>query len=172
MNLLIIILRILHIVAGILWAGGAAAYYLFIEPTAKATAPESQKFMDYLMTQQRFSKFLNAMSLVTILAGGALFYRLTSVNWKWILTGPGIGFTIGALAGISAVVAWNLLVPPRIAELEKLARVIQANGNSPSPQQTATLAKLEKEMTLAGWLDFGLTAMAVLMMATARYWSF
>ncbi|HLF74431.1 MAG TPA: hypothetical protein VI524_08805 [Anaerolineales bacterium] len=128
MNILLIILRIVHIVAGILWAGGAAAYYLFLEPTAKATAPESQKFMDYLMARKRFSIFLNAMSLLTILAGGALYYRIASVNWEWIATGTGIGFTIGALAGISAVAAWNLLVPPPVEKLGKLAGVIQAGG--------------------------------------------
>jgi uncharacterized membrane protein len=49
MNILIISLRILHIIAGISWAGGAIHYFLFIGPTAKATVPESQKFMGYFM---------------------------------------------------------------------------------------------------------------------------
>lgn len=172
MNILLIILRILHIVAGILWAGGAAAYYLFLEPTAKATAPESQKFMDYLMARKRFSSFLNGMSLLTILAGGALYYRLASVNGAWVATGPGVGFTIGALAGISAVVAWNLLVPPRVEKLGNLVQMIQANGGSASADQSATLNQIGKEITRAGKLDFALTAIAVLTMATARYWSF
>lgn len=172
MNILIIILRILHIVAGILWAGGAAAYYLFIEPTAKATAPESRKFMDHLMLQQKFSVFLNSMSLLTILAGGALFYRLASTNWSWVATGPGIGFSIGALAGILAVAVWNALVPPRVKRLVALAESIQANGGSATPAQAAASLQLEREIALAGKLDFALTAIAVLTMATARYWTF
>jgi uncharacterized membrane protein len=172
MNLFIILLRILHIVAGILWAGGAAAYYLFLEPTAKAAGPESQKFMDHLMVRKRFSIFLNAMSLLAILAGSALYYRVASVNWGWIATGPGLSFSLGALAGISAVVAWNVLVPPRVRRLSALAQGIQANGGPASAEQSAALSRIEKEIARAGKLDFALTAIAVLTMATARYWSF
>jgi uncharacterized membrane protein len=172
MNILLIILRILHIVAGILWAGGATHYYLFIEPSARATAPESQKFMDYLMTRRRFSQFVNTMSLITILAGGALFYRLAHVNWDWVASGPGLGFSIGALSGISAVVLWNLLVPPRVKELAGLVGELQANGGGTSAAQSARISQIEKEMALAGKLDFALTAIAVLTMSTARYWNF
>jgi uncharacterized membrane protein len=172
MNTLIILLRLLHIVAGILWAGGAFYYYRFLEPTAKATAPDSQKFMDYLMMQKRFGNFVNLMSLLTILAGGALYYRLASVNVGWIATGPGIGFTIGALAGIIAVAAWNVLIPPRVAKLGNIAQAIRAGGGLASPQQSANLIQIEKEIAAAGKLDFVLTAIAVLTMATARYWNF
>lgn len=172
MNILVIALRILHIVAGILWAGGAAAYYLFIEPTARATAPESQRFMDHLMTRRRFSKFLNSMSLVTILAGAALYYRLVNVDWGWVATGPGIGFTFGALAGVSAVVIWNLLVPSRVAQLGMIASLIHSNGGEASSEQLTALKRIEQEIARAGKLDFALTAIAVLAMATARYWAF
>lgn len=128
--------------------------------------------MDYLMVQKRFSIFLNSMSLVTILAGAALFYRIASVDWGWIATGPGIGFSIGALAGISAVAVWNALVPPRVKRIVALAEAIQANGGSATPAQTATSNQIEREIALAGKLDFALTAIAVLAMATARYWTF
>jgi uncharacterized membrane protein len=172
MDILVIILRLIHIVAGILWAGGAAAYYLFIEPAAKATTPDSRKFMDHLMTRRRFSLFLNAMSVATILAGGALYYRLAVVDWDWLATGPGIGFTLGGLAGISAVLVWNVMVPPRVKRLVALVDAIQANGGSPSTEQKATMDRIEKGIALGGRLDFALTTIAVLCMATARYWNF
>jgi uncharacterized membrane protein len=172
MNTLTLLLRITHIVAGILWAGGAMIFFLFIEPSARSTGTEGQKFMGYLMTQKRFSKFMGAMSLLTILGGAALYYRLGNVNWSWVTTGPGVGFTIGALAGISAFAAGNVLVAPRAEKMGKLSQEIQANGGSASPEQAARLGQLEKEMVLAGKLDFLLIAIAVLTMATARYWSF
>ena len=172
MNILIIILRILHIVAGISWAGGAIHYFLFIGPTAKATVPESQKFIGYLMAQKRWTKFMGAMSLLTILAGGALYYRLGSVNWGWIATGPGVGFTIGGLAGLLVFAIGNLLIEPRINDLGRISREIQANRGSASAQQAARLSQIQKEMEIIGKLDFVLIMIGVLTMSTARYWSF
>ena len=130
MTILIIILRILHIVAGISWAGGAIHYFLFIGPTAKATAPESQKFMGYLMEQKRWTRFMSVMSLVTILAGAGLYYRLGRVNWAWVATPAGIGFTIGALTGILLFVVGHLMLGPRVNRLGQISQEVQANGGS------------------------------------------
>jgi uncharacterized membrane protein len=172
MNILVIILRILHIVAGISWAGGAINYFLFIGPTAKATAPESQKFMGYLMEQRQWTKFMSTTSLLTILAGGALYYRLGSVNWHWVVTPPGIGFTIGALTGILLLAVGHLLIAPRINTMGKISQEIQANKGSASLQQAARLNQIQKEMEIIGKVDFVLIMIAVLTMSTARYWSF
>ena len=35
----LLVLRFLHVIASVAWAGGAAIFFLFIEPTAKALAP-------------------------------------------------------------------------------------------------------------------------------------
>lgn len=172
MNILIIILRILHIVSGILWAGGAIHYFLFIEPSAKATAPESQKFMGYLMAQKRWAKFMSTMSLITILAGAALYYRLGSVNWNWVTTGPGIGFTIGGLAGLIVWSVGSFMIAPRITELGKIAQQLQSNSGSPSEEQAARLSKIQREMDRLGKWDFALLTVAVLAMSSARYWTF
>ena len=172
MNILIIILRILHIVAGISWAGGAVHYFLFIGPTAKATRPESQKFMGYLMEQKRWTSFMSTMSLVTILAGAGLYYRLGRVNWGWVATGPGIAFTIGALAGILLFGVGHLMLGPRVNRLGQISQEVQSNGGSASTQQAAQLSQLQKEIEIIGKVDFAMILIALLTMSTARYWSF
>jgi uncharacterized membrane protein len=172
MNILIIILRILHIVAGISWAGGVIHYFLFIGPAAKATAPESQKFMGYFMEQKRWTRFMSAMSLLTILAGGGLYFRLGSVDWSWVATAPGIGFTIGALTGILLFAVGHLLIAPRINDMGKISQEIQANGGWASAQQAARLSQIQKEMEIISKVDFVMTLIALLTMSTARYWSF
>lgn len=172
MNLLLIVLRILHIVSGILWAGGAIHYFMFIEPSVKATAPESQKFMGYLMAQKKWAKFMSSMSLIAILAGGALYYRLGSVDWGWIATGPGIGFTIGALAGVMVYSIGAFMIAPRIGRLGAIAQAVQTNGGTTSAEHAAQLNKIQKEMDILGKFDFALISIAVLTMSTARYWTF
>ena len=172
MNILLIALRILHIIAGILWAGGALHFFLFIGPTVKATAPDSQKFMGHLLTQKRWSQFMSAMSVLTILAGGALYYRLGSVNWGWVTTGPGIGFTIGALAGLLVFAIGNFMLGPRTVHLGRISQEIQANGGSPSSKQAAILQRTQRELEILGKVDFVLILIALLAMSTARYWTF
>ena len=172
MTILIIILRILHIVAGISWAGGAIHYFLFIGPTAKAIAPESQKFMGYLMEQKRWTLFMSAMSLVTILAGAGLYYRIGSVNWGWVATAPGIGFTIGALTGILLFGVGHLMLGPRVNRMGQISREVQANGGLASAQQADQLSQLQKEIEIIGKVDFLMVMIALLTMSTARYWSF
>ena len=41
----LIVLRLVHIVASVCWAGGAFIFFLFVEPTAKALAPGGQQFV-------------------------------------------------------------------------------------------------------------------------------
>lgn len=172
MNLLLIPLRILHIVSGILWAGGAIHYFLFIEPSVKATAPESQKFMGYLMAQKKWAKFMTTNALITILAGGVLYYRLGSLNWDWVTTGPGIGFTLGTTAGITVFALGTFMIGPRVERLGVISQAVQANGGSPSAEQAAQLNRIQKELELLGKFDITLISIAVLAMATARYWTF
>jgi uncharacterized membrane protein len=46
---ILLLLRLIHIVAGVGWVGGAVINSLFVEPSARATAPASGKFMQYFM---------------------------------------------------------------------------------------------------------------------------
>jgi uncharacterized membrane protein len=172
MDILLILLRILHIIAGVLWVGGALHFFLFIGPSVQATAPESQKFMAHLMTQKRWSQFMSAMSLLTVLAGGALYYRLGSVNWRWVTTGPGIGFTIGALAGLLVLAAGVFIIGPRTNRLARISQEIQMNGGSPSANQVAILQRTQRELEILGKVNFVLILIALLTMSTARYWTF
>ncbi len=51
MNIGVILLRIVHIFAGVFWVGGGIFMFAYIEPAVKATAPAGQKFMQYLTVQ-------------------------------------------------------------------------------------------------------------------------
>jgi uncharacterized membrane protein len=172
MNLyLIILLRIIHIIAGVCWVGGAVVHTFFIEPSVKATAPESRKFMQYLMSRQQYGAFMGITSLLTVLAGGLLYWRSSGgFAWAWITSGPGIMFSIGAVIGIAVYLWGTLLIAPRAARLGALGAQIGAAGGPPTPEQAAELHKLDRQMSFIGRVDFVLLAIALFTMATARYW--
>jgi len=168
---LILFLRILHIVAGVLWVGGAAMNFLFIGPSAKATAPESGKFMQYLMGRRNLSAFMGVTSALTVLAGGLLYWRISGgFQWQWVTSGPGVVFTIGSVAGIVVYFGGLFLIKPRGERLMALGQQVGAAGGVPSPAQVAELQKIDKEMSFIERVDFVLLIVALLAMATARYW--
>ncbi len=170
---LILLLRLVHIVAGALWVGSAVMQTVFISPTAKATAPESGKFMQYFMGRRNYGAFMGITSGLTVLAGGLLYWRVSGgFQWSWITSGPGSLFTIGSVAGI-VVYFWGLfMIKPRAERLAALGQQIGAAGGPPTPAQVAELHKIDNEMSLIERVDFGLLMVSVFTMATARYWWF
>jgi uncharacterized membrane protein len=79
MTLLFSILRVLHIISGVLWAGGALVLFFFIGPTMGATGDAGKQFAGHLMGKTRFTAFMMTVAVSTVLAGGFL-YGIDS-NW-------------------------------------------------------------------------------------------
>ncbi len=170
---LLVLLRLIHIFAGVGWVGGAVIHTLFIEPSARATAPESGKFMQYLMGKRRLSAYMGVTSGLTVLAGGLLFWNSSGgFQWAWIRSGPGLMFTLGSVVGLAVWLWGTLLIAPRAGRLSALGQAIGAAGGPPTPAQAAELHKLDKEISFIGRVDFVLLLVALFAMASARYWLF
>jgi len=102
----LIVLRLLHIVAGVFSVGAAWFFFVFVEPTAAELGPESERFMNGMMVRRKAPIFITIASVTTVLAGLALYWRASAgLTAAWITSGPGIGFTVGAVAAIVAFVA-------------------------------------------------------------------
>lgn len=169
----LIVLRLVHIVASVCWAGGAFIFFLFVEPTAKALAPSGQQFVQHMIVKRRYSVFMGITSTLTVLSGALLFWQDANGQWlAWMSTGPGLGFTLGAVAGIAVYVVGTFGMKPRAERMGKLSAEIRAAGGAPTPAQAAELQKIDKEMSTLGYIDFVLVALALALMATARYWLF
>jgi uncharacterized membrane protein len=169
----LLILRFIHIVSSVCWAGGGFIFFLFVEPTAKSLAPMGMQFVQYMVTKRRFSIFMVISSTLTLLSGALLLLQRASGQWlNYVSTGPGLGFTLGSIAGIVVYFVGMLGVNPRALRLAKLGEEIQAAGGPPTPVQGAEMHKLDREMSALGLADFILVALSLALMATARYWIF
>ena len=73
MLILFSVLRFLHIVAGILWAGGAIALSLFIAPTMGAIGDAGKQFAGHLMGKTKFTMYMTVTAATTVLAGSILY---------------------------------------------------------------------------------------------------
>lgn len=170
---LILILRTIHIFAGVLWVGSAVLYLFFIEPSIKAIGPAAPKFIESFIGRRRYPMYMGMVSLLTVLAGAVLYWNTSGgLNFNWIKTGPGIGFTIGSVVSIGVFFMGMTMMSPRGERMSALGKEIGMNGGAPTPEQAAEMEKLEQELAILERVDFVLLTIALLTMATARYWAF
>lgn len=171
--LYLIVLRFVHVVASVSWAGGSAIFFLFVEPTAKALNPAGMQFVQYMVTKRRFSIFMVINSTLTVLSGALLLWQVASGRWAdYLQTGPGLGFVLGSLFGVVVYCIGMFGVNPRAKKMAAIGAAIQTAGGPPSPEQGAELQKLDKEMSKLGLADFILVVISLTLMGTARYWIF
>ena len=171
--LTMLVLRFVHIVSGVCWAGGGFIFFLFVEPTAKALSPTGTQFVQYMVTKRRFSNFMVISSILTVLSGALLIWQVASGQWLgYMKTGPGLGFTLGSIAGVVVFFIGMFGVNPRALKLAKIGQEVQVAGGPPTPEQGAELHKLDREMAVLSLADFVLVALSLGLMASARFWIF
>jgi hypothetical protein len=169
----LIVLRVVHFVGGTCWLGGAIIFHLFLEPTAKATAPGSRQFMQYFIVRRHYSMYMGISSLLTILSGALLLWHSSSgLDVHWITSGPGMVLSLGSGLGIIALGMGFFILAPTAKRLMGLGQAIQAAGGPPLPEQVSEIHHLETRMNQVGWTEFALMLVSLLTMAVARYWWF
>jgi uncharacterized membrane protein len=88
-----LIFRILHIMAGVAWAGSAFLYTVIIEPAAAKLGPEAGPFMQETIGRRKVPEIITAIAAVTVVAGWVL--------WFGDMNLVGFGDWIGSSFGIS-----------------------------------------------------------------------
>jgi len=167
MEYVTIILRLIHIFAGVLWVGAAWIGYFFLEPTVRALGPDGGKFMGYMVTSRRYSVVLMIAAILTILAGWSLWFMRYGV--PSLQTGPGLAFAIGGVVGLAAAAVGGGLVGPASARMGALGREIAAGKKPPTPEQASEMASLQARLHTGGLWTAILTTIALFLMAIARY---
>lgn len=170
---MLIVLRLIHVGAGALWIGAAIVYLFFVKPSVKAIGPAGPQFMQSLTQRQKYPMFMMVVSLLTVVAGAILFvYASGSFNLAWIKTGVGLGFTIGSVAALIAFLVGSFGIGPTSGQIGELGAQIAAAGGPPTTEQLSKLQALDARLRQAETIDFIMLAIAMLTMATARYWVF
>jgi hypothetical protein len=166
MDVLAIALRIVHIVSGVFWVGGAALFFFYLEPAINKLGPDAEKFVDEVVNRRKIPIYFVAASTLTVLAGVILYWR----DFGGISTSP-YGLALG-LGGLAALIAWlggNLLIPRTLGQLTAIVGEIRVAGGPPSPELAGRLHVTQERLRLIGMIDIVLLVFAVAAMAAARY---
>jgi uncharacterized membrane protein len=167
---LLLVLRVIHILGGVFWAGSSFLMTGFIEPTVRAAGDDGRRFMQRFNATSRFSTLIAAAAGLTVLAGLWLMWIVSGGSEAFFQTGRGLGLTIGMLAGIIAFILGFVMQNRPLRLMAAIGGVVAAAGGPPSAAQTAEMERLMGTVRLGGRLVAGLMLIAVVTMATARYW--
>jgi uncharacterized membrane protein len=164
-----IILRLIHILAGIFWVGVAFLMAGFLLPSVREMGPEGGRFMEVLMVRRRLPIYLGAAMLLTVLSGFIMYGSLaSSSHGAWAGSAPGIAYGIGGLAAILGA-AVGAGVGSSAGRRMVALRQRFAEAGRPTPEQQAELQRLQARMMLGARLMAGLLAIAAGTMAIGRY---
>jgi uncharacterized membrane protein len=167
LNVLILVLRLVHIVAGVFWVGGALLITFFLTPAVGAAGEAGQKVMQQLVGKVQLTARMTAASVLTVLAG-AILYWIDSHGFTspWTTSGAGLGFGIGA---VFALIGFGFgAMVGRTAKA--IAKVAAQAGGKPGPDQLSRMQALQQKMGMYGLISSTTLIVAVVCMATARYW--
>jgi len=166
MSIYLLVLRLLHIIAGIVWGGGAIIMEFFISRSVIATGASGQAFAQHLMVKLRMHNFMTAMAVSTILAGLLLYWQDSNgLTSSWMHSGAGTGFTLGAIFGLIAFV-FGAVFGASNAKLAQLSAQIQGK---PTDEQLLQIQTIQKRIKTVSPIHVYSMILAMLFMATARY---
>jgi hypothetical protein len=168
-----IVFRIVHIAAGVAWAGSVFLFVVLIQPSAAAIGPAATPFMMELLGRRRLVAWLLSLAGTTIVAGLFLYWRdadgLDGIA-DFASTRYGTALTLGALAAIVAFLIGLFGTRPNVKRLLELAARAAASEGGPPPEVAQEIPRVQARLKALARVALAFIAVAVLAMATARYW--
>jgi len=158
-------LILLHVVSGILWAGGATVLGLFVLPAVIEAGPAGGAVMAGVV-KRRMPIVLTMAAGLVVLTGLRLY--MLRFSGAWLSSPEGVVLSFGALLGLGAFILGVFVQKPTAEKLAQLAAEIAKSGGPPNASQAGQLralqAKLQRVARLTAWHLIG----ASLLMASHR----
>ena len=159
------LLRAIHIFVGVFWIGSVLLVTFYLLPASRATGPAGGQFLQELMLRRKLPVHLIWSGFITILAGVGLYMRNMSLSHgAWARSPMGIGISIGAVASILGLMIGMTVNGPTAK------RMAMANLPGGTPLSDAERAALARRLQIGSTVTTLLLVIAVVTMATARYY--
>ena len=162
-------LRLIHIIFGAFWTGGAVSVAFFILPAQRAIGQPGMLFVRQLMMGQKFRSYMIGAAVLTILSGLTMYIRYAMAGGGWSQTNTAKILGIGALTAIIAAgigTGYTGKIGKRMLEL---GGQIQASDGPATDAQKAEMESLQGKMQSAFRIVAILLLITVATMASARY---
>ncbi len=172
-SIYMVVFRIIHIGAGVAWAGSVFFLVVYLQPATAAVGPAAQPVMRELLGTRKLVDRIIMLAATTIVGGLFLYWK----DWHdvgslgdWLGTNFGAVLTVGMLSALVAVGIGVAGTRPAVARLLEVGGRIAASEGPPAPELVAEVPVLQLRLKNYARLSLAFVAIAVLAMATARYW--
>jgi len=169
-DLLVIVLRLIHIVSGALWVGMATFTVYYLQPALQEVGPDGGKVMAAIQ-RRGIMTVMPLMAVAALLSGLWLYLRNAGgQHAAYAQSGQGMAFGIGGVAAIAAWLTGMFVMRPAMMKAVALA---QSLGPSATPEERqrvgAEAQRLRGRSAVAGKAMTHLLFLALAAMAVARY---
>ena len=154
----LVVMRVVHILAGVIWAGSAIFLAVVLDPRLKALGPDIQRKVTAALAPA-LRIVLDGGAAVTILVGILLVYRMDRLD-NLFNTNWGLAITIGLVASIFALASG-------IATMSTTKKLVEIGQGAEEEQ--ADMDSLSAKATLLARITAALVVIAVVTMAAARF---
>ncbi|MBI3260006.1 MAG: hypothetical protein HYZ54_11100 [Ignavibacteriae bacterium] len=170
MEYLIVLMRLLHILSGVLWAGAVFTLSFFLLPAINALGASGGKMMQQFVKTNNYPLVMSLAATTNILSGIFLYWHLSyGFMSDWILSNYGVCLTAGGLSAIVAFVIGISVNLPGGKRMQQIAKEIEVSGGTPTGVQIKEMTAIKNRMTLSTNYIAYLLLFTVATMAIARY---
>lgn len=167
-DLLLLVLRLVHILLGVFWAGTVFFTTFFLNPAMTEAGPDGAK-VGAALQRRRFMNIMPPVAGLTILSGLGLYWRVYGFAPDFMRSGRGMVLGLGATAAIIGFVVGIAVLRPAMV---RSGALMQSAAQAPPAERQALLAQaqlLRTRANSASKVVAWLLILGVAGMALARY---
>jgi uncharacterized membrane protein len=163
-----LILRLIHVLSGIFWAGATFFLVTYVSPAVQATGPEGQKFMQQMGLKSGMANALAGTASLTALSGLIMYGLISDLDIDKMSSTYLIVIGIGAIAGIAGWIVGLAVQKRSLGRMQKIAVEIESSGGPPTPEQMAEMQALSQRVGQGSRITAVLLTIAIVCMAGAQ----
>jgi uncharacterized membrane protein len=169
-NWLFVLLRVVHVVAGVLWVGGVVFMTRFLLPSARAAGPGAGPMMQQL-SARKLAAYTPVVAVLTVLAGLGLYWHDSQGfnSHEWLRSPSAMTFGTGGILALLVLVLGLVVISPAGKRMTALGAGMQQAGGPPAPEQIAEMQALHARMAWSSRTASVLLIITTMLMAVARY---
>jgi uncharacterized membrane protein len=164
-----IILRLIHIFAGVFWAGTVFLLARFLLPSFKAAGSAGDKVVQQMFLR-KIGVAIPVSALLAVLSGFTMYWRNNSASaGAWAGSRPGMVYGIGGAAALVALILGAAMIGPSLEKSVKLQLAAEAAARALTAEETATIGKMKARAAQMTGIAAVLLVITVAAMAIGRY---
>ncbi len=170
MDPLFLLMRLLHVVLGVFWAGTIIFAAILLMPSIRDAGPDGGKVLLALL-RRGYVTILPVVAVITIISGFWLYmFLMKNAGPGWAGSMSARVYGLGAVAGLVALGLGLAIMRPNA---KKMRAAMEALPNTPEgPARTALMDSMvlprARTAAVSPWIA-GLLTIAAVTMAVARY---